>query len=85
MSAIKHHLYQLETMTSRVYSNNVNEMYATALIHCAAKRLKRSLDEFPTELAAVVEEQLIPLLEYIDGWEPGDDDVREHVEARGVF
>ena len=85
MSAIKHHLYQ-QTM-DRLYSSNVNEMYPDALMAAVASRLKRVCrgHELPTELCGLIEDDLIPLLEYCSDWQPGDAAVLEQIESRGVF
>lgn len=84
MSLIKTHLH--ETM-SLLYSNNVNEMYPDALMAAVASRLKRvcAAHELPTELCGLIEDDLIPLLEYCADWQPGDASVLEHIESRGVF
>ena len=39
----------------------------------------------PSDIADQIEENIIPALEYIDGWEPSDSDIQAHIESRGVF
>jgi hypothetical protein len=39
----------------------------------------------PSDIADQIEENIIPALEYIEGYEPSDSDIQAHIESRGVF
>jgi hypothetical protein len=66
---------------------NVYEMSTQSLAYHAAKRFKYLLASgmLPGEIIDRLEEEVIPALEYIDGWEPSDDDIKAHIESHGLL
>jgi len=62
-------------------TNNVYEMSTTRLIHTALQRFKRLQasgvqdSDVPTEVFMTIEDELIPLLEQLDDWEPSDSEM----------
>jgi len=59
-----------------------------SLSYHALARFKQLLQRdmmIPSDIADQIEENIIPALEYIDGWEPSDSDIQAHIESRGVF
>jgi hypothetical protein len=42
-------------------------------------------EHLPTDIVEQIEENIIPALEYIEGWEPTDDMIAAHIEKRGMF
>ena len=59
-------------------TTNVYEMSTTRLIYTALQRLKKLQargvedSDVPTEVFMTIEDELIPLLESLDDWEPSD-------------
>ena len=58
-----------------------------SLSYHALARFKQLLcsDNISADIAEKIEDDIIPALEYIEGWEPTDDMVSAHIESRGVF
>jgi ATP-dependent protease ClpP protease subunit len=59
-----------------------------SLSYHALARFKQLLQRdmmIPSDIADQIEENIIPALEYIEGWEPSDSDIQAHIESRGVF
>ena len=42
------------------------------------------LDYLPNDIVEKIEE-IIAALEYIDGWEPSDEMIQDHIGKRGMF
>ena len=55
---------------------NMTEMHYEYLAQEAAEQFKRKLGDMPPEVAARVEDELIPLLDWVSGWEPCDADMQ---------
>jgi len=59
-------------------TNNVYEMSTSRLVHTSLQRFKNLLavgvenSDVPTEVFMDIENELIPLLEQLDNWEPSD-------------
>lgn len=73
MNHIPHHIYQLD--------------YHSLAYHTLA-RFKQLVERdmtMPADIVEQIEDNIIPALEYIEGWEPSDADVQAHIESRGVF
>lgn len=68
-------------------TSNVYEMSTTRLIHTALQRFKaltaRGVEDsdVPTEIFMDIENELIPLLESFDDWQPTDDQINEPLHA----
>jgi hypothetical protein len=58
-----------------------------SLSYHALARFKQLLcsDNISADIAEKIEDDIIPALEYIEGWEPTDDMISAHIESRGVF
>jgi hypothetical protein len=58
-----------------------------SLSYHALARFKQLLcsDSISADIAEKIEDEIIPALEYIEGWEPTDDMISAHIEARGVL
>ena len=60
-------------------TNTVFEMSTSRLVHTSLQRFKTLLavgvehSDVPTEVFMTIEEELIPLLEHLDNWEPSDE------------
>ena len=39
----------------------------------------------PSDIVEQIEDNIIPALEYIEGWEPTDAMIQDYVDSRGVF
>jgi len=39
----------------------------------------------PGEIIDRLEEEVLPALEWIEGWEPSDADIQAHIESHGMF
>ena len=59
-------------------TTNVHEMCTMRLIHTSLQRFKRMVaggmqdSDVPTEMFMTIEDELIPLLESLEDWEPSD-------------
>ena len=49
------------------------------------KQLMYSDGAMPGDVADHIEETLIPALEWLEGYEPSDSMVQDHIESRGMF
>lgn len=49
------------------------------------KQIVRHDCTLPPEIIDQIEDNIIPALEYIEGWEPSDADIQAHIESRGIF
>lgn len=59
-------------------SYNVYELSEHALSYHAAARFRqlvRSRPEMPADIAEKIEDEILPALDYIEGWEPSDSDM----------
>lgn len=66
-----------------VYSLNYHELAYHALARFR-QLLQRDMT-IPADIAEQIEDNIIPSLEYIEGWEPSDADIQSHIESRGMF
>jgi len=66
---------------------NVYEQSAHSLAYHAARRFKHLLVSgmLPGDIIDKLEEEVIPALEWIEGWEPSDADIQAHIESHGMF
>jgi hypothetical protein len=73
MNKVPYDLYQLD--------------YHSLAYHALArfKQLVQRDMMMPPDIAEQIEDNIIPALEYIDGYEPSDADVQAHIESRGMF
>jgi hypothetical protein len=39
----------------------------------------------PADIIEKIEDDILPALEYIEGWEPTDDMIKDHIESHGVL
>ena len=68
-------------------TNNVFEMSTSRLVHTALQRFKALLacgvqdSDVPTDVFFTIEDELIPLLEHIEYWEPTDDEINAPLQA----
>lgn len=65
-------------------TNNINEMSLTRLLYTFEKRmdtlLKKNatlhqMDAEPDWLIEIIEDRILPAVEYINNWEPSDDEI----------
>jgi len=49
------------------------------------KQVIYSDNTIPADIIEKIEDEIIPALEYIEGWEPSDADIQAHIESRGMF
>ena len=54
---------------------DITALHYEDLCNRAAEQLKRKLGDMPTPVASTVEDELIPLLEWVANWEPSDADM----------
>ena len=69
-------------------SYNVYELTEHSLSYHAAirfRQLVRNHPEMPADIAEKIEDEILPALDYIEGWEPSDDMIRDQIEARGLI
>jgi len=66
---------------------NVYEMSTQSLAYHAARRFKYLLlmGMLPGDIIDKLEEEVIPALEWIEGWEPSDADILAHIESHGLL
>ena len=66
---------------------NVYEQSADSLAYHAARRFKHLLVSgmLPGDIIDKLEEEVIPALEWIEGWEPSDADILAHIESHGLL
>ena len=67
-------------------SNNIYTMDAFRLANASLHQWKKLIDEayLSSDLIEKIEE-IIEALEYIDGWEPSDAMIQDHIDKRGMF
>lgn len=65
-------------------TNNINEMPMSRLLYAFEKRMDillkenakmHPMDAEPDWLIEIVEDQIMPAVEYINNWEPSDDEI----------
>lgn len=49
------------------------------------KQIVRHDNMLPADVIEQIEENIIPALEYLDGWEPSDADIQAHIDSHGMF
>ena len=49
------------------------------------KQVIHSDNTIPADIIEKIEDEIIPALEYIEGWEPSDADIQAHIESRGMI
>jgi len=67
---------------------DVYSLSAYSLSYHAVRRFKQILLKdmmLPADIIEKIEDEILPALEYIEGWEPTDDMIQDHVESRGMF
>ena len=66
---------------------NVYEQSAHSLAYHASRRFKHLLVSgmLPGDIVEKLEEEVLPALEWIEGWEPSDADIQAHIESHGMF
>ena len=60
----------------------------TSLAYHSLTRFKQIVREdnmLPADVCEQIEDNLIPALEYLEGWEPTDDMIQAHIDSRGMF
>lgn len=58
------------------------------LAYHSLTRFKQLLHEdltIPSDVVEQIEDNIIPALEYLEGWEPSDAEIQAHIESRGMF
>ena len=72
-------------MTISTYTNP-STMDCFAFSTFALHRFKElAADYLPLDIIEQIEDNIIPALEYIEGWEPSDAEIAAHIESRGMF
>jgi hypothetical protein len=73
-------------------NNNIPyDLYAlnwTSLAYHSLARFKQIVRDdnmLPADVCEQIEEHIIPALEYLDGWEPTDAMIQDHIDSRGMF
>jgi hypothetical protein len=70
---------------SKMDSNNINTMDTFRLANASLYRWRKLIDdEVNSDIIEKIEE-IIEALEYIDGWEPSDAMIQDHIDSRGMF
>ena len=49
------------------------------------KQIVRDDNMLPPDVCEQIEDNIIPALEYLDGWEPTDDMIQAHIDTHGMF
>lgn len=49
------------------------------------KQIMRHNNTIPSDVLDQIEDNIIPALEYLEGWEPSDAAIQAHIESRGIF
>jgi hypothetical protein len=66
-------------------SNNIYTMDTFRLANASLHQWKKLIDdEVHSDIIERIEE-IIEALEYIDGWEPSDAMIQDHIDKRGMF
>jgi len=67
-----------------MFSTDINRMSIEVLLHQFEKRMryllqqeskKHEMDSLPCWMIEKIEEEIMPAIEYINNWEPGDEDI----------
>ena len=71
-----------------VFPYDVYSLSAYSLSYHAMRRFKQILLNdmmLPADIIEKIEDEILPALEYIEGWEPSDDMIRDQIEACGLI
>ncbi len=49
------------------------------------KQLVQNDCTLPSDIVDKIEDEIIPALEYIEGWEPSDADIQAHIDSHGMI
>ena len=67
------------------YTTDINTMDTFRLANASLYRWRKLVnDEVNNDIIEKIEE-IIEALEYIDGWEPSDAMIQDHIDSRGMF
>jgi hypothetical protein len=73
-------------------NNNIPyDLYAlnwTSLAYHSLARFKQIVRDdnmLPPDVCEQIEDNIIPALEYLEGWEPSDADIQAHIDSRGML
>jgi hypothetical protein len=68
------------------YTTDINTMDTFRLANVSLYRWRKLVysDCLPNDVVEKIEE-IIEALEYIDGWEPSDAMIQDHIDKRGMF
>lgn len=67
---------------------DIYNLSAYSLSYHAIRRFKQILANdmlLPADIIEKIEDEILPALEYIEGWEPTDAMLQDHIEARGMI
>lgn len=66
---------------------DINKMDCFTLAKESITRFKYLIDTdlLPFDIIEQLEEHVIPALQYIEGWEPSDALIQDHIDSRGMF
>jgi len=70
------------------FPHDIYNLGAYSLSYHAIRRFKQILLNdmmLPADIIEKIEDEILPALEYIEGWEPTDDMLQEHIESRGMI
>ena len=68
------------------YNTDINTMDTFKLANVSLHQWRKLVysDCLPNDVVERIEE-IIEALEYIDGWEPSDAMIQDHIDSRGMF
>lgn len=49
------------------------------------KQIVQRDNTLPADVCEQIEDNIIPALEYLEGWEPTDEMIQAHIDSRGMF
>ena len=66
---------------------DIKKMNCYTLAKESLARFKYLIDTdlLPCDIIEQLEDNVIPALQYIEGWEPSDALIQEHIDSRGMF
>jgi hypothetical protein len=74
-------------MTNHIPYDLYNLSWHSLAYHSLArfKQIVRHDDTIPADVIEQIEDNIIPALEYLEGWEPTDDMIQAHIDSHGMI
>lgn len=70
------------------FPHDIYQLGAYSLSYHTMRRFKQILLNdmmLPPDIIEKIEDDILPALEYIEGWEPTDDMIKDHIESHGLL